>query len=405
MTVKISELNEISAANLIANTTAIFPVVSGNATIETLRANLSSITDYIFASTVTTGNINLGNVADTVSRTAPGTTNERITVRPSMNINGSGSVNAFDYAAMAYMLEGSPGSSGRVTNYPNTPYVLQHKTKQATGIMMLNCSVFSESTNDYAAPGLVYITAGNTTHINAYVRIGTDVSDPGDIKFFGQDIRANGNLTAPNVSVSSVTISTGAYSGALTVAGGAGIGGNLYVGQNFIVSQYANLTQGATLTGNLFVNANANVTGNLLSTNANIRSNLVVGNTITVGNTVSSYKSQTTSFFVGSQLSDGIDIGNTIADANNMSLCYIDTSSGAIAADLGASQTDGFFKIFYMTADGGDCTLTVSRAGWKSGASGTITFNDVGDGCTLVYMGSFAFGAWYAVGTNGVTYA
>lgn len=414
MTIKISELSEISAANLLANTTAIFPVVSGTSSLETLRANLSSITDYIFANTVTTGNINLGNVAGIVSKTAPGTTNERITVRPSMNINGSGSVNAFDIAAMVYMLEGAPGTNGRVTYYPNTPYVLQHKTKQATGIMMLNCSVWSESTNDYVAPGLVYITAGNTTHINAYVRIGSDVTDPGDIKLYGQDIRANGNITVSNITINSATVSTSPYNGALLVQGGVGVWGNLNVGQNFTVGSGATFV-GLVTAANLILTNNTNIANFASINSANIRTNITIGNAnvrsnLTTGNlTVRTYGSHTWADLETVAIAPLYDyiasdtVGAGSPSPYEYSQCYIDTSTGALTPSLPAGGSEGFIKVFYMALDGGDCTLTVDDAAWKGGASGSVTFNDVGDTCTLMW--SAAWNVWFILSSYGVTIA
>jgi hypothetical protein len=54
-----------------------------------------------------------------------------------------------------------------------------------------------------------------------------------------------------------------------------------------------------------------------------------------------------------------------------------------------------------MVADGGDMVITVTNAEWKSsGILCTITFNDIGDGCTLQYINS----KWYCIGQNGVTF-
>jgi hypothetical protein len=54
-----------------------------------------------------------------------------------------------------------------------------------------------------------------------------------------------------------------------------------------------------------------------------------------------------------------------------------------------------------MYADSGDMVITVSNAGWKSSGTGTITFNDIGDACTLMYINS----KWFAIGANGVVFA
>jgi len=63
--------------------------------------------------------------------------------------------------------------------------------------------------------------------------------------------------------------------------------------------------------------------------------------------------------------------------------------------------TEGQFKTFVMQKDGGNLQINVTSAGWNSGASGTITLNDVGDGCLLQFINS----NWYVLGNNGCTIA
>ena len=76
------------------------------------------------------------------------------------------------------------------------------------------------------------------------------------------------------------------------------------------------------------------------------------------------------------------------------------TTAAAETATL-AAGVEGQIKVLAMYGDGGDMVVTVTNAGWKSSGTGTITFNDIGDSATLLYTNS----KWYAVGTNGVTYA
>ena len=52
-----------------------------------------------------------------------------------------------------------------------------------------------------------------------------------------------------------------------------------------------------------------------------------------------------------------------------------------------------------VTAD--DMTITVTNAGWKSSGTGTITFDDRGQACTLQYINN----KWYCIGNNGATFA
>ena len=76
------------------------------------------------------------------------------------------------------------------------------------------------------------------------------------------------------------------------------------------------------------------------------------------------------------------------------------TTTAAETATL-AAGTDGQVKVFAMAADGGDMVITVTNAGWKTSGTGTITFDAIGDACTLLYANS----KWYCTGNNGVTFA
>ena len=76
------------------------------------------------------------------------------------------------------------------------------------------------------------------------------------------------------------------------------------------------------------------------------------------------------------------------------------TTTTASTATL-AAGSPGQIKIFAMEVDAGDMVITVTNAGWKSSGTGTLTFNDLGDGCTLQYIG----GKWFCIGNNGCVFA
>jgi len=98
-------------------------------------------------------------------------------------------------------------------------------------------------------------------------------------------------------------------------------------------------------------------------------------------------------------LSGSEDLGNGAAASLLKTASYF-TTGGSETATL-AAGTAGQIKTFMMSGDGGDMTITVANAGWKSSGTGTITFNDIGDACTLQYVNS----KWFAIGSNGVTFA
>lgn len=78
---------------------------------------------------------------------------------------------------------------------------------------------------------------------------------------------------------------------------------------------------------------------------------------------------------------------------------YFSTSS-AETATLAAGYP-GQVKVFAMYADSGDMVITVTNAGWKSSGTGTITFDAIGDACTLMYINS----KWFCIGNNGAAFA
>jgi hypothetical protein len=90
-----------------------------------------------------------------------------------------------------------------------------------------------------------------------------------------------------------------------------------------------------------------------------------------------------------------------------------DTSAASLAITTGyfstvasstatlAAGTNGQIKTFVMYSYGGDMVITVANAGWKTSGSGTITFNAIGDACTLQYVN----GKWFCIGNNSVTLA
>lgn len=76
------------------------------------------------------------------------------------------------------------------------------------------------------------------------------------------------------------------------------------------------------------------------------------------------------------------------------------TTAGAETATL-AAGVNGQIKTFAMYATSGDMVITVTNAGWKTSGTGTITFDTIGDACTLQYINS----KWFCIGNNGAVFA
>ena len=71
-----------------------------------------------------------------------------------------------------------------------------------------------------------------------------------------------------------------------------------------------------------------------------------------------------------------------------------------------AAGVNGQVKVFALYADIGDSSLdnmviTVTNAGWKTSGTGTITFDTIGDACTLQYINA----KWFCIGNNGCVFA
>lgn len=93
------------------------------------------------------------------------------------------------------------------------------------------------------------------------------------------------------------------------------------------------------------------------------------------------------------------DVANAAVINLGKSDSYFSTS-GAEVATLPAG-VNGQVKVLAMYANSGDMVITVTNAGWKTSGTGTITFDTIGDACTLKYINN----KWFCIGNNGCTFA
>ena len=93
------------------------------------------------------------------------------------------------------------------------------------------------------------------------------------------------------------------------------------------------------------------------------------------------------------------DLADAAAASLTKTTSYFSTAT-AETATLAAGVA-GQVKVFAMFADTGDMVITVSNAGWKTSGTGTITFDAIGDACTLMYINA----KWFCIGNNGCTFA
>ena len=161
-----------------------------------------------------------------------------------------------------------------------------------------------------------------------------------------------------------------------------------------------------TFTGNgVTVTANA-TTGTVNIDNTGVTSLTVTSNSLSItGSPV------TTTGTITVDLSSNVTVSGklilsgvqTLTDGDAVDLTvtasYFETLTSSTAT-LGAG-TNGQIKTFMMLADGGDMVITVTGAGWQSSGTGTMTFGNIGDACTLQYITN----KWFCVGNNGAVFA
>lgn len=100
-------------------------------------------------------------------------------------------------------------------------------------------------------------------------------------------------------------------------------------------------------------------------------------------------------------LSGSEDLADGAAASLLETASYFTTGGTGETATLAAGSA-GMIKTFMMRGDGGgDMVITVTNAGWKTSGTGTMTFDSIGDACTLQYINS----KWFCVGNNGVVFA
>jgi len=272
---------------------------------------------------------------------------------------------------------------------------------------------------------------GNSLSTITSVVAGTGLSGGGSFGSVTLALASSGvtaaSYTNPSITVDSygriTTASNNVVSGTVTSVGltpgsGIGVSGGPVTGSGLITVTNTGVTRLAAGTGISVSSSNGNVTISSLVTGGTVTSigvnsstltvsgtpvissgtitvNIPTNTTVTLGNVVTSNVTAS-----GIAILSGSEDLAASAAANLLVTASYFTTSAAETATL-AAGTEGQIKTFMMKADGGDMVITVTNAGWKASGTGTITFDTIGDACTLQYISS----KWFCIGNNGVVFA
>ena len=240
----------------------------------------------------------------------------------------------------------------------------------SSGTITIDLATTGISSGTYTYPTVTVDSYGRVIGISNAASVGTVTSvgvTPGfGIQVTGSPVTTSGNITILNTGVTRLSagsgISLSGSNGNVTISTATGAG---------TVTSVSVTSSSLDVTGSPIVNAgtisveipaNVTVTGRLLLSGSE---DLVSGAAANLSVTASHF-----------------------------------TTLTASTATL-AAGTAGLIKTFMMVGDGGDMVITVTNAGWKTSGTGTMTFNAIGDACTLQYISD----KWFCIGNNSVAFA
>ena len=244
----------------------------------------------------------------------------------------------------------------------------------SSGNITVNLPTYANLAGTYTYPTVTVDSFGRVTQIANANSVGTVTSiavTPGaGIQVTGSPITTSGNINIINTGVTRLSAGSGISLSSSN--------GNVTVSTTPVIAVTSVGVSSSTLT----------VSGSPITTTGTISVDLPA-NTVISGRVTAN-----TIVLAGSEdLADG-------AAANLLLTASYFTTTTAETATL-AAGTAGQIKTFMMVGDGGDMVITVTNAGWKSSGTGTMTFDTIGDSCTLQYI----VNKWFCIGNNGVIFA
>ena len=271
---------------------------------------------------------------------------------------------------------GGNGSSGTVTSVGVDSSTLTVNTTSSgnivsSGNIIVNLPSFANLAGTYTYPTVTVDQYGRVTTIANASSVGTvssvNLTTSGvGIQVSGGPVTTSGNINIINTGVTRLSAGSG-----INLSGSNG-----------------NITVSATVTG-----------GTVTSVGVSSSSLTVTNSPVTSTGTVNVEIPANVAITGRLLLSGSENLASGSAASLTVTASYFTTTAPSTATL--AAGTAGQIKTFMMVVDGGDMVITVTNAGWKSSGTGTITFGDIGDGCTLQYINS----KWFCIGQNGVAFA
>lgn len=240
----------------------------------------------------------------------------------------------------------------------------------ADGNMFIDMALVPNISGTYTNPNITVdsygrvVAASNNNNFGTVTSVG--LSPGAGIQIAGGPITSNGNITVTNTGVTRINAGPG-----ITVSGPNG-----------------NVTISSPVTG-----------GTVTSVGVNSTTLTVTGSPVVSAGTITVEIPANVNVSGRFRLSGQEDLSDGAAANLLLTATYFETGATGETGTLAAGVT-GQIKTFMMSTDGGgDMVITVTNAAW--GGAGTMTFADVGDGCTLQYINN----KWFCIGNNGVVFA
>lgn len=351
---------------------------------DTLFANASPYNTF-------TGNSGIGVTSNastgTVTITNTGVTN----IVAGTNIIVSGSNGNVTISSTG----GGNGGGGTVTSVGVQPVSTNRLTVSgspivSSGNMLVDLATSGVTPGTYTNPSVTVDAYGRVTTAASGAPSGTVTSvgltAGSGIQINGGPVTSSGAITVTNTGVVRLNAGTGialsSGNGNVTIST-AGLGGTV-------------TSVGISTTNQLVITGGPVVTSGTI--NIDLPSNVTFSGNVNSGNVVTGIVDSSNLKASGTLVLSGSEDLAPSAAANLLVTASYFSTSGAETATL-AAGTNGQIKTFMMVADGGDMVITVTNAAW--GGAGTITFNNVGEGCILQYIAS----KWFCIGNNGATFS